>query len=285
MDYIVVTPAKDEERHIERTLMSMTSQLRPPTAWVIVDDGSSDGTAEIVARYAQAHTFIRLLRLPKGRPRKTGTAEIVAFKLGLESLSGVPYGFVAKLDADLSFEGDYFAQLLDRFQQHPRLGIASGLYFEDHGRGWKPIGMPSYHAAGASKVLRRECFEAIDGFIVERGWDTVDEIRAIARGWDTAHFPDLRLCHWKPEGKSMGMLRTNFMHGEIYYRTGGGLLFFLLKVLRRTLSPPLITGALATLCGFADAAMRRSPMLVTPHEAKIYRRLLNARMRFGGAAG
>ena len=139
--------------------------------------------------------------------------------------------------------------------------------------------MPSYHAAGASKVIRKKCFEEIGGFIEQRGWDTVDEIRAIARGWHTCHFPKLQMKHWKPEGTGMGLLRTSYMHGEIYYRTGGSIFFFAMKTLRRLIDRPLFVGGMSMLWGYLHAFLRRRELLVTPDEGRCYRRLLTHRLR------
>ncbi|HEY5813596.1 MAG TPA: glycosyltransferase family A protein, partial [Terrimicrobiaceae bacterium] len=180
--YIVISPVKNEERYIERTLQSMVAQTLRPTVWVIVDDGSNDRTAEIVQGYAEAYSFIRLLKLEGGTTRATGVAEVRAFNAGFELTRKFPYDYVAKLDGDLSFDADYFQRLLAYFRERPDLGIASGIYYEMSGARWKPVSMPHYHAAGASKVVRRRCFEDIGGFVVQRGWDTVDEIRSMARG-------------------------------------------------------------------------------------------------------
>ena len=280
LSYIVVTPAKDEVRHIERTLQAMVAQTHRPLLWIVVDDGSSDGTSEIVQKYAQAHDFIRPIPAERITSRATGTAEVRAFNRGFALARQETFGCIVKLDADLSFDADYFARLLAHFDENPKLGIASGIYLETHsGQDWKEVAMPSYHAAGASKVIRKECFEEIGGFIEQRGWDTVDEIRAIARGWHTGHFPELQMKHWKPEGSGMGLLRTTYMHGEIYYRTQGGLLFFTVKTLRRFLEKPYLLGGISMLWGYLHALLQGREPLVTPVEGKCYRQLLNQRLR------
>ena len=280
LSYIVVTPAKDEARHIERTLQSMVAQTHRPLMWIVVDDGSSDGTSEIVAKYADAHSFICPLRARRITRRATGTAEIRAFHRGFQLVHDKDYGCIVKLDADISFNADYFERLLTHFHQDPKLGIASGVYLETRsGEKWKEIEMPSYHAAGASKVIRKQCFEEIGGFIEQRGWDTVDEIRAIARGWRTGHFRELQMKHWKPEGTGMGLLRTSYMHGEIYYRTRGDPLFFAMKTLRRVAEKPFIFGSVSMVWGYLHAFLIRSESLVTTTEGKHYRRLLNQRLR------
>ena len=280
LSYIVVTPAKDEVRHIERTLQSMVAQTHRPLMWIVVDDGSSDGTIEIVQKYAEAHDFIRPIPAERITSRATGTAEIRAFNRGYELVRSEKFGCIVKLDADLSFDADYFERLLAHFNDEPKLGIASGVYLETHsGDNWKEIPMPSYHAAGASKVIRKECFEEIGGFVEQRGWDTVDEIRAIARGWRTGHFAELQMKHWKPEGTGMGLLRTTYMHGEIYCRTQGSIPFFAMKTLRRLFEKPYLIGGISMLWGYVHALAKGREPLVTPIEGKCYRQLLNQRLR------
>ena len=200
MEYLVISPVKDEERYVEHTIRSMVNQTRPPARWIIVDDGSSDRTPELIERYARQHPFIHVVRNPRGQPRQPGSAVIRAFNRGYEEARtlGIPYEVIVKLDCDLSFERDYFEQLLARLEVDAGLGIASGVYSENmNGDDWAEIPMPSYHAAGASKVIRRACWEAIGGFVQSRGWDTVDEIRAMHLGWRTTHFLDLPMRHWK----------------------------------------------------------------------------------------
>jgi poly-beta-1,6-N-acetyl-D-glucosamine synthase len=279
--YVIVSPVKDEECHVELTLRSVIGQTLKPALWVIVDDGSKDGTPEIIGRYVDAHPFIRLVRNPDAGARKPGSAVIRAFNYGCRFLGDIQYDFIVKLDCDLSFEPGYFEKLTGRFIEDERLGIASGVYLERNGSGaWKEVAMPSYHAAGASKVLRRECFEDIGGFIAAAGWDTVDEIRAMTLGWKTGHFADLRMMHHKAEGSGIGSVRTSIMHGEIYYRTGGSKLFFPLKVLHRAGAKPFGIGALALLWGYLAAMGKRKAPLVNKEEALRYQALLRERLRF-----
>jgi poly-beta-1,6-N-acetyl-D-glucosamine synthase len=184
------------------------------------------------------------------------------------------------LDCDLSFGSDYFEKLLNRFLTDHRLGIASGVYLEQEADGrWHEIKMPSYHAAGASKMIRRECFENIGGFIIAAGWDTVDEIRAMSLGWKTQHISSLKMSHHKREGSGIGTIKTSLMHGEIYYLTGGSWLFFTIKLLHRLAAKPYLLGALALLKGFFRAKIQRKALLVTDAEARCYRALLLDRLR------
>lgn len=281
MKYAVVSPVKDEERYVEHTLRSMASQTLKPVCWIIVDDGSCDRTPELIERSARENSLIHFVRNPRGQKRQPGSAVIRAFNRGYEELKtlDVHYEFIVKLDCDLSFEPDYFKKLLAHFETDTKLGIASGVYLEARdGINWREIEMPSYHAAGASKVIRRACWEQIGGFIPSRGWDTVDEIRAMTRGWRTTNFRELQMKHWKIEGTGIGPMRTKAMHGEIYYLTGGSKLFFLLKVVHQMKARPLLVGALAMLWGYLWAVLSARERLVTINESNCYRALLNSRI-------
>lgn len=277
--YLIVSPVKDEERYVERTLQSLTAQTLSPVRWIIVDDGSADSTPDLLRKYARDHDWIQIVTRDKRGARQPGSAVMHAFYHGLEQADGVAYDYLVKLDCDLELPWDYFESLLARFEQNPRLGIASGVYLEEGPRGWRAIGMPAYHAAGASKVMRAKCFAEMGGFVRERGWDTVDEVRAQVKGWETTHFPDVQFRHLKPEGSGIGNLRTNVMHGDVYFLTGGGLLFLLLKVTHRMVSgsPPL-AGGLAMLYGYLRSWVSGRERLVDRVEARHYRRLLNRRL-------
>lgn len=257
----------------------MAAQTIKPVRWIIVDDGSTDSTPSILERYKAELDFIEVVTNPRGQARQPGGGVIRAFNSGFAVAKDIEYDVIVKLDCDLSFAPDYFEKLLAEFAADPRLGIASGIYQENHdGKTWQVVNMPAYHAAGASKLVRRACFEQIGGFVASRGWDTVDEIRAIANNWRTTHFKEQLMYHWKPEGAGIGRWRTNIMHGEIYYLTGGGLVFFLLKAAYRMKSKPYIIGGLSMFWGYLRTFLQRKPRLVTPREAACYRALLNARL-------
>lgn len=277
--YIIISPVRDEEKYLERTIQSVTAQTLRPRLWVIVDDGSQDRSYEIASGYSQRVPWIRVVRIPRDGERNLGSAEVRAFMQGLEYVGSLGFDFVVKLDADLELPPEYFESLVGKFLQDGKLGIASGVYLEEGRNGWKPVWMPPYHASGASKVVRTECFRDIGGFALSRGWDTVDEIKAQFRGWKTCHFPELQFLHLRPEGKGIGSLRTGVLHGEAYYASGGGLLFFLLKFLHRLVAgEPLILGGLAMLWGFVSCLLSGRPRLVSCAEARYYRRALNRRV-------
>jgi len=278
-DYVVISPVKDEGSYVEKTIQSVIGQSVRPRRWIIVDDGSRDATPEILARNTRQCSWITVVSLTRDCERKPGSAVIAAFMAGYELIKNDQFDFVVKLDCDLEIPEPYFETLMSRFQADPKLGIASGIYLENQRQSWKPVKMPKYHAAGCSKMVRAECFREIGGFIPHRGWDTVDEIRAQAMGWKTCHFEDIALRHLKSEGTGIGSRRTNLMLGHIYYLTGGGTLFFLLKCLHRMVfGRPFFLGGVAMLVGFLQPCLKGEPRLVSEREAVCYRRLLNERI-------
>lgn len=279
--YILVSPIKDEANYIHETIESVIQQTKLPYRWIIVDDGSTDGTTNLVRTYCERFDWIQLIIHDHQGKRNTGSAEVLAFNLGYELVKGEDFDFIVKLDGDLRLEPDYFECLLNEFHNNSELGIASGIYLEDHGRGWKPIGMPKYHAAGASKVIRKQCFDDIGGFITAPGWDTVDEIKAQYRGWKTAHFKVALFYHLKNEGSGMGFQRTNIMHGEIFYLTGGTKYIFFLKMVRRMIfGRPILIGGIYMLYGYMRSLLQSKPLLINYEEAKQYRKMLGERITF-----
>lgn len=279
LSYVIVSPVKDEENYIETTIKSVVRQTVKPSRWIIVDDASRDGTAGVIRRYTEKFPWIEVLSLHRDSKRRLGFAEVRAFTCGYRLIENVPHDFLVKLDCDLELPPDYFERLIARFRDDERLGICSGIYLEKNGRGWMAARLPDYHAAGASKVMRADCFKQIGGFVLCPGWDTVDEIRARAMGWKTCHFKELSFYHLKPEGSGSGYLRTSLMHGEIDYLTGAGACYVLLKSCHRMIvGKPILLRGLGLIAGFLKAFILRKPMLASAREAKLYRQLLHRRM-------
>lgn len=278
-NYVIISAVRDEEKYVETTIESVVKQTAKPSRWILVDDGSRDKTPSIIARYSKLYPWITLITADHKANREPGRGVIRAFKTGYETIENADFDFIVKLDCDLKLPPDYFQLLVARFQQDERLGIASGIYLEHGALGWSPVKMPAYHAAGASKMVRVKCFEDIHGFVVARGWDTLDEIRAQMLGWRTRHFPELEFYHLKGEGSAIGLLRTSMNYGQSYYLTGGGALFFLLKVLQRAVrGKPLFLNGLMMAFGYIKAWLSEEQLLVNKAEATFYRQQLNGRI-------
>ena len=129
MKYVLITSARNEEAFITRTLDSVTTQTVLPERWVILDDGSSDQTAAIVADYAARFAWIMLVQQPK-REGRNFAAKAQAVNRALELLHDAAFEVMGNLDADVSFEPDYMAFLLQKFEADPALGVAGTPFTE-----------------------------------------------------------------------------------------------------------------------------------------------------------
>jgi biofilm PGA synthesis N-glycosyltransferase PgaC len=259
--YAVVSPTRDEEAYLPKTIESMAKQSIRPQAWVIVNDGSKDRTGQIADAAAQSHSWIRVCHRPDRGFRQAGGGVIDAFYAGLELLKGVEWSFLVKLDADLSFEGDYFERCLGRFASDPSLGVAGGTVCQQVGGQLQPESRidPAFHVRGATKIYRSECWRQIGGLIRNPGWDTVDELKANMLGWKTLTFPDLTVLHHRFTGKAYGTWNDWVKGGRGNYIAGYHPLFMLVKCGKRLFNRPLLLGGAGLLWGYFTAWMHRTP--------------------------
>ena len=262
--YVIVTPARDEAHHIENTIRSMVSQSVKPAQWIIVDDGSSDKTGEIIDHYAGEYRWITPVHGADRGERVNGSGPMQAFYRGMESLSVTDWEFLVKLDADLSFAPDYFEKCFAEFASDARLGIGGGLIVDDHDGVLKIEPVPKFHVRGATKIYKRSCWEALGGLIAAPGWDTIDEVKANMCGWTTRNFPYLRLEHHRPTGAADGYWRNAVKDGCADYISGYHPLFMCLKCVKRLFRYPFIMGSAGLAYGFLDSYRRRIPQVADP---------------------
>lgn len=249
---LIVTPCRDEEEYIGGTLASLVAQTRRPDRWIVVDDGSTDRTPEIVAEYAARHPWIELVRVERGDGRELGAPVVRAFERGLEHAGEDPWDVVAKLDADLELPPDAVERIMRLFDD-PVVGAAGpaihlvtddGLEFERY---------PSYFVPGQAKFYRRACYDDIGGFTPTIGWDYVDVIDARRHGWKTLSDLGVIFRHYRLMGGAHGALRSRFRWGHATYIIGSHPLFALAKALFRMRDRPRVLGGLAILAGFLSA--------------------------------
>ena len=259
--YVVISPVRDEEPYLRFTIESMLAQTIRPAEWIIVNDGSTDGTASILDEYAARHSWIRPLHRQNRGFRQAGGGVVEAFNDGYRLLSTGDWDFIVKLDGDLTFEPDYFQKCLDNFQRDPRLGIGGGVicYLEDGVKRFEPG--PEFHVRGATKIYRRECWEAIGGFWPAPGWDTMDEVKANMLGWVTKSFLDLHLQHHRYTGTADGIWVGLVKNGRANYVCGYHPLFMVAKCLRRLPHRPYVIGSLALLYGFISGYLKQLPQV------------------------
>ena len=258
--YVLVTPAKNEEKYIKNTLNSVTSQTILPKRWIIVSDGSTDGTDGIVTDYCSKYDFIRLLRTDDKKKRDFGS-KVMAFRAGTESLSHLEYDFIGNLDADVSFDSHYFESLLKKFHENKQLGVGGGRVLEmKKGVYRAPFGSKERSVPGAIQLFRRKCYEDIGGFIplTLGGEDGVAETMARMHNWNVESFSDLKVIHHRSMGLGDGrsILKYRFRGGLRDYSMGYNPLFFVLKTFTRIIEQPYFIGTLFRLSGYCWAVLR-----------------------------
>ena len=262
--YAIITPVRDEERYIEATLRSVCDQTMTPVEWVIVDDGSSDRTREIIDRYAEKYPWIHAVHRVNRGFRKSGGGVMEAFYDGYNTLQSREWDFIVKLDGDLTFAPEYFEKCFEHFRQEPKLGIGGGEIHHDISGQLKLEANPRFHVRGATKIYRKSCWEAIEGLWPSAGWDTIDEVKANMLGWKTYSFPELQLLHHRFTGTEEGLLRDRIKHGLACYVSGYHPLYVAASCLYRIPQRPYIIGSAAIMYGFLKAHFTRPPRLKDP---------------------
>jgi len=272
MKYVLVTPARNEERFIVKTLESMVAQTMPPERWVIVDDGSTDKTSEIVERYAGAYLWIQLVRLPQHTDRSFA-GKVYAFNAGLERIKTFEFDIIGNLDADLSFDPDYLEFLMGKFSENPRLGVAGTPFIEDGYDSAKDSFEGENHVAGGCQLFRRQCFEEIGGYVANPagGIDWIAVTTARMKGWKTCSFLEKRFHHYRSLGTAeRGIFASLFSYGEKDYYLGGSPVWQLFRVCYRGAKHPV--GGFVLLAGYCWAALRRTKRPVSRELMRFHRR-------------
>jgi len=272
--YVLITPAKNEQQFIGKTIESVLAQSAPPREWIIVSDGSTDNTDQIVQGYCRENPFLRLVRVENGNGRHFA-AKVAAFRCGLDAAVSNKYEFIGNLDADVSFAPDYFERVLLKFSQRRTLGVAGGLILENLGNVFVPQAIHRYSVAGAVQLFRRSCFEQIGGYTPVRagGIDTAAEIKARMHGWEVETFPDLQVFHHRRiQTGSSNILATRFRQGVNHSRLGYHPLFQLLSSISRVKDRPYCIGSALVLAGYCWASFRYPDKVLPPHVVEFLRK-------------
>ena len=274
--YCLITPCRDEASYARRTLEAVTNQSEPPARWIIVDDGSTDATPEILAEYAARFPYIEIVRRPDRRVRKVGGGVVDAFYTGYDIIDPSEFEYICKLDLDLDLPRRYFELAMNWMEGHPRIGTCSGKpYFYRDGNPSSPEPFPltdtsalvaercgDENSIGAIKLYRTQCFQQIGGFVREVMWDGIDGHRCRQRGWIaiSSDHPELRFIHLRPMGTSHKNWWTGrARHGFGQYFMGTTPVYMLASALSRVLHPPMILGAIAMVYGYFRSMIARRP--------------------------
>jgi hypothetical protein len=268
----LVTPARNEAALIKETLKCMVMQTVTPVRWVIVSDGSTDGTDEVVQAYATQYAWIEYVRMPERRERHFA-GKVQAFNAGYEKLAGLDYDVIGNLDADITFEEEYIAFLLGKFQENPRLGVA-GTPFREGNEQYDYRFTSIEHVSGACQLFRRQCFEEIGGYrpIQLGGIDLIAVITARMKGWQTRCFLEKVCHHHRRIGTAQrGALAGAFKGGVGDYRLGGHPIWEVCRTVHQVTRKPIVIGGCLRLLGFLWAMTKRMDKAI-PEEVVRFRR-------------
>jgi biofilm PGA synthesis N-glycosyltransferase PgaC len=282
MKYVLITPAHNEESFIEKTLDSMVAQTLLPERWVIVDDGSTDHTADVVEQYAKRHSWIELIQCPQ-RLGRSFAGKVHAFNIGFERVSSLQFEVIGNLDGDLSFDSDYLEFLIGKFLEDVRLGVAGTPFTEEGGYDTARDSFEGEnHVAGGCQLFRRECFQGVGGYIPNPagGIDWIAVTTARMKGWKTRSFPQKRFRHYRALGTAgRSGVAASFSYGEKDYYLGGSPIWELFRVAYRMTKRPFIVEGLALLAGYCWAALRRTERAVSAELMRFHRREQLAKLK------
>jgi glycosyltransferase involved in cell wall biosynthesis len=282
LSYVLITPARNEEAFIERTIQSVVKQTVLPMRWIIANDGSTDHTREIISRYLNENLWITLIDLPARKDRHFA-AKVHAFNEALRNLQDLDFALIGNLDADISFGPDHFEFLISKMAGNRRLGVIGTAYTQEGG--WNSTqdsfeGETSVH--GACQLFRRQCFADIGGYCANRagGIDWIAVTTARMRGWETRNYRDRYFHHYRTMGTAKrGQLGAMYDYGKKDYFLGGSPVWELLRVVFRMTRKPFVFGGLALGAGYSVAALCRVDRPVSPELMRFHREEQSKKLR------
>jgi glycosyltransferase involved in cell wall biosynthesis len=261
IEFVIITPARNETQYLPATINSVAAQTIQPKKWILIDDGSTDGTPGLMEAAAKSHPWIQVVRRIDRGFRKPGGGVIEAFYDGYNLIGDTTWDYLVKLDADLSFEPDYFEKCHAHFAEDPKLGIGGGIIcgLVDGQLVEEAKGDPPFHVRGATKIYRRACWDEIGGLLRAPGWDTLDEVKANMLGWKTYGFPELKLNHYRYTGHAEGTWKNWVKNGRANYISGYHPLFMLCKCISRLQEKPWGLVSSALFYGYISGYVKRVP--------------------------
>ncbi len=264
MKYIVVTAARDEAGYIEHTIKSLTAQTIKPIKWVIIDDGSSDQTAELAEAAAAQNDWITVIRRQNRGFRQVGVGNYDALQEGFRTIANLDHDFLSIVDADVEFAPTYFEELSVKYSENPRLGIGCGAVIDTlDGKNFKADILPEM-TAGPLKCYRRECWEEIGGLVRASSWDAIDCFKAMQLGWLSRTFDEesLHISHLRPTGSTqINIFTGKKRRGAGMYFMGAHPVWVIASALRRFFEPPMARGSWYVLVGYFQEMFRRGDQL------------------------
>lgn len=278
MNYYVVIPAHNEASLITLTLDSLISQTLLPKKVVIVNDNSTDNTAEIVLAYAKDYPFITLVNKESSAIHLPGSKVIQAFNAGLASLDD-EYDIMMKADADLIFPNNYFETIVKHFKSNETIGMVGGFcYIEKNGEWILENLTDKDHIRGALKAYRKETFKQIGGLKAQMGWDTVDELLCKFYNWKVITDASLHVKHLKPTGANYNKT-ARYKQGEAFYTLGYGFLITAIASAKLAMMKKKPLLFMDYIRGFWKAKAAKTPLMVTKEQAQFIRKYRLTKMK------
>jgi glycosyltransferase involved in cell wall biosynthesis len=271
--YVLITPARNEAQFIELTLKSVVTQTFRPTKWVIVSDGSTDGTDDIVTKYLAENPWIELVRMPERRERHFA-GKVYAFNAGYDKVKGLHYDVIGSLDGDLSFDNEYFSFLLGKLSENSALGLVGTPFQDGPNKTYDYRFVSIEHVSGACQLFRRQCFEDIGGYkpVKGGGIDHIAVLTARMKGWKTRTFTEKVSLHHRPMGTAeRGTFKVRFKTGSLDYALGGHPLWELFRTCYQMSKRPFVIGGLTLLAGYLWAFATRAERPISPELIKFRR--------------
>ena len=258
LNYVLITPARNEADFIELTIKSVLAQTVRPVRWVIVNDGSTDATAEIVSNYASVHSWIEMIQMPERQERHFG-GKAHAVAAGRQRVAPLEFEVIGNLDADVSFEPDYFEFLMTRFAENPKLGVAGTAFLEGNlSYNYEMVGIE--HVSGMIQLFRRQCFEAIGGYSAVKtgGIDLMAVLTARTKGWETRTFTEKSFVHHRSQGGALHTgLRGRWYMGRKDYLLGNHPVWEFFRSFYQMQYRPYVIGGLLVLVSYFWHLVRR----------------------------
>jgi biofilm PGA synthesis N-glycosyltransferase PgaC len=255
--YVLITPARNEAQYIELTLRSVVAQTFRPLRWIIVSDGSTDSTDDIVRRYASEHNWIKLIQMPE-RVERNFAGKVHAFNAGRASVADLSYDVIGNLDADVSFAESHFHRLVSKFAEHPQLGVV-GAPFREGSFQYDYRFTNIENVWGGCQLFRKQCFEEIGGYKAVKGGciDHIAVVSARMKGWKTRTFTDTVSIHHRIMGTAQnGGLKAKFKYGAKDYSVGNHPLWELVRAVYQMKQRPFVIGGLALASGYTWSMVR-----------------------------
>ncbi|HWS59835.1 MAG TPA: glycosyltransferase family A protein [Flavobacterium sp.] len=276
--YYIVIPSYNEEALISLTLQSLISQTVLPSKIVVVNDNSTDKTAEVVLDFAKENPFITLVNKTSENIHLPGSKVIQAFQKGFETLDE-NYDIIVKLDADLIFPPNYFETIIKHFQSDSKIGMVGGFCYIEKNGNWVLENLTDKdHIRGALKAYRKETFQQIGGLKPAMGWDTVDELLCKFYNWRVVTDESLHVKHLKPTGANYNKT-ARYKQGEAFYTLGYGFLITAIASAKLAMMKKKPLLFLDYIQGFWKAKLAKKTMLVNPEQAKFIRKYRLQKMK------